>query len=302
MSVRVVLYGLAALMITSAARAEPDRMPARQRAVAFAEKGYELYQEGRYQEALAWFREAEFTFHAPTIVLMIARSYEKLGKLGDAELNYERLVRERLPSDARQPLIDAQTEGRAELTTLAPRVPRLEIVVQGPGTLADSTVRIDGVVVPSERFAPRAGVNPGAHRVTVTPRGHEPVVRSVRLREGESQRIAVFIPEPEDPVILITPAIAMAVVGGIGLTAGIVGGAVAFQQQGELESRCPNRDCNPEHTVFRDRAFAAAHVSTAGFVLAGVATAISITLFALDESGEANAEIGLDGIFVRGAF
>src|SRR5689334_5506941 len=61
---------------------------------AAAERGTIAFQEGRFADAIDLYQRAESLFHAPTHVLMLARSYAALGKLVLAKESYLAITRE----------------------------------------------------------------------------------------------------------------------------------------------------------------------------------------------------------------
>lgn len=96
-----------------------------------------------------------------------------------------------------------------------------ELVVTGA---EDATVHIDGqrVQLPEEDDAPLR-IGPGEHLVAVTQTGFHPYARQIDLRRGGRETIDVDL----EPTGQRAAAIALLTVGGLGLTAGIVLGALA---------------------------------------------------------------------------
>lgn len=107
------------------------------------------------------------------------------------------------------------------------RLLQLRRVAQAPASIevevAPPTARI---TIDGERFDPRAGVarvvEPGAHRVVLRARGHEPRERSVTVAAGEHLRLDVELPEARDETALIIAG-AVALVG-----AGVLGAVIGF--------------------------------------------------------------------------
>ncbi|MGK4002438.1 tetratricopeptide repeat protein [Sorangium sp. So ce1036] len=95
----------------------PDRATesAQELARAKAHEGLKLYGADRWQEAFEAFQEADRLYHAPTLVLYMARCQRKLGKLTDARALYEQVLAEPLPDDAPPAFLDARRDAEVEL-------------------------------------------------------------------------------------------------------------------------------------------------------------------------------------------
>ncbi|WP_437637781.1 tetratricopeptide repeat protein [Sorangium sp. So ce854] len=184
-----LLLVLALPAVPATAFSQPARATEQAKAAAraLADKAWELFNAGRYEEALAAFQDAEAQVHAPPFLLYAARSCEKLGRLIEARSLYQRIVDEPLAASAPQEFQQAQADARAELAALAPRIPTLEVAVTGaaPGAVE---LTLDG-----ERVAPAAPVerDPGEHTVSATAPGQAPVTRTIRLSEGSRERVTL---------------------------------------------------------------------------------------------------------------
>src|SRR3954454_24091886 len=110
---RSVRWYLAAAVLCSAgsasvARAQTDDERAAARVAA--RQGFAAFNEGRYRDALDLLERAESVVHAPTHMLFIARSYEKMGRLVKAGETYAKLLQEQLLPNASKPFRDAKTD------------------------------------------------------------------------------------------------------------------------------------------------------------------------------------------------
>jgi serine/threonine-protein kinase len=74
-------------------------------------------------------------------------------------------------------------------------------------------------------------------------------------------------------------ALALGIVGVVGVAAGSGLGLAAADKNDESEQSCFENLCNQEGVDARDEAFTLAHASTAAFVVGGVAGAVGITLW-----------------------
>jgi hypothetical protein len=99
-------------------------------AIENATKGLELYRAERWQEAYERFREADRLYHAPSVVIYLARCQKKLGKLVEALALYEQILADppakyasaqffEAYSDAQSEIEDVRTK-RASMRSVAP--------------------------------------------------------------------------------------------------------------------------------------------------------------------------------------
>ncbi|WP_437587384.1 tetratricopeptide repeat protein [Sorangium sp. So ce1000] len=80
-----------------------------------AYEGLKLYGADRWQEALEAFQEADRLYHAPTLVLYMARCQRKLGRLEVARDLYEQVLAEPLPEDPPTAFLEARQDAETEL-------------------------------------------------------------------------------------------------------------------------------------------------------------------------------------------
>jgi len=187
----------------------------REAARSFATRGYELFEAGDYARAIDFFQQAEERFHAPPHWLYIARAQAKQGKLLEAKRSYERILTEKLSSDAPGPFKEAQDAARAEMPELEARIPSLAITLSGPG--ADATkVTIDGARVDVSQDA--SHYDPGQHTVVVDAPGLPPVTRVVTLEPWRTNNQHFVLPPLEKPSK--TPILIAFATGAVGLGVG----------------------------------------------------------------------------------
>jgi len=296
----LALVGVLAIVAPSApAQAQPSDARQLDAARALANAGLDLFNAGRHEEALERFRGAERIHHAPPHVLYIARSLLALGRLVEARDAYRSLAEETIDPGAPPVFASARQEAIEELEELRPRIAHVTIEVEGEG----ASLAIDGrpvTAAPGQPF----DVDPGDHRVTASKAGMEDQEQNLSLGEGESTTLRFAIPDgaisPEDDggdaatsggSSLVGPIVLLSV-GGAGLILGGVMGGLAFGKRNALEAACPNpASCPIENRDLEDDGRTFGHVSTAGFVVGGVAAAAGLTwlLLALpdDESSTA---------------
>ncbi|WP_437809438.1 tetratricopeptide repeat protein [Sorangium sp. So ce1078] len=91
---------------------------AQQLARTRAHEGLKLYGADRWQEAFEVFKEADRLYHAPTLVLYMARCQRKLGQLEAARDLYEQVLAEPLPEDPPPAFLDARKDAETELAAV----------------------------------------------------------------------------------------------------------------------------------------------------------------------------------------
>ena len=155
---------------------------------AAAEQGSDEYKAGHYDKALDLFTRAESLIHAPTHVLMLARTQVALGRLVAAQDGYRRLAREELSPRAPAAFKKAREAAEAELRELEPRIPQVNVTVSGPAP-ANLAVFMDGRLIPPALVGLLHPVDPGAHVLRATAEGLASPDRTITLKEG--QKLAV---------------------------------------------------------------------------------------------------------------
>ena len=275
------------------AEASPEE---RQAARALADKGLELFEAGRWAEALDRFQRAETVLHAPTHLLYMARAEARLGRLLAARKHYEQVTARALPANAPKPFVQARGEAEAELALLVEDIPTLQVEARHAAGRPVS-VEVDGAGVPLAAGAGGAGpvaLDPGTHTVVVRSANEAPVTRTVELARGARERLEVVVgappaapalppaPAPERPSNpLRVPAMVAFGVAGVGAALGIGFGAAASGEADDFEALCPQSPCSSQHRDVYDSAVGLATASTVSFVVAGVAAAGGVTLWVL---------------------
>src|SRR5580692_1844110 len=138
-----LLCSLAALilgtLLPAVAAADPsaaDRATAR----ALGLEGEAALARQDYATAADRYARAEALFHAPTLLLGLARAQVQLGKLVDAQESYRRIVTETMPPNAPPIFLEAVTSAEKELAGVTPRICWLTIQITGAAAPA---VRLD---------------------------------------------------------------------------------------------------------------------------------------------------------------
>ncbi|MFN7147576.1 MAG: tetratricopeptide repeat protein [Myxococcota bacterium] len=277
-----------ALLPTSAhAQVDPKKGSARELTV----EGYALLDKKDYAAAVDRFERAEALFHAPTILLGLARAYVGLGKLASAHEMYNRVAHETVAPDASEAFVNAVNDAKRELAALAPRVPGLLITIKGP---SDPKVTVDGVDVPRAALGVKWPVDPGQHVVKVTAAGFLPREASVTAAEGKASPVNLALEvDPNDrPPSAEVPfwsgrRIAGAAVGGVGIAGAIVGAitcGLTLAKASSAKSHCKvsgeTTACDPTGLSLRSDARTLANVSNVALVAGGAALAAGVIVFA----------------------
>ena len=174
------------------------------------------------------------------------------------------------------------------------RIPSLRIVVEGDGG-GQVSMFVDGVEVPPSAHDFPRKVDPGEHVVRVMVAGFRPEERTVQVDERQEEVVTITLTPTDGDAPVVDPwgggsdaeeddgsgvngyavmmwtGFAFAAAGAI---AGTVTGAMSIAKKGDLEEKCGGESCTQELIDERNSALPIAHVSTASFVVAGVAGVI----------------------------
>jgi hypothetical protein len=317
----VVIVIASTLWTGVAVGAEPtaaDRAAARKLAGA----AMDLLTAGDFEAALAKFTEADRRVPAPTLRLRMARCLDKLDRMKEAAETYREVIAYELKAGAPAVHRAARKEAVPELAALLEQVPSVTVMVDGPGS-GEAAVAVNGEAL-DWAVGEDHELDPGHYAFRAEQAGRV-ATEEIALARGEHLTVVLKLPEPEALPVAPTPApeeeggAAMATAGwvavgfgGLGLTLGIVTGAMVLSQEADLEARCPDRQCPPEAHDDAEGFDTLRTTSTIGFVIGGVGLATGVTLLLLgagdDEAEEASEEarlepvVGIGAVGVRGVF
>ncbi len=201
LQVLLVAAALAAPIAPGVAAA--GKPPSTSEQYAAAEK---LFDQGRYEEALALFREVHAASKSPNARLWVARTLRELGRLPEAYEEMSLTVRE--AGERAEKYAPTRDAAASELAVLERRVGRVVIAIaDAPSGV---TVTLDGAELDASRVGEPIAVNPGKRTITVTAPGRDAVERSVVVSAGEIKTVALAIageetasgptPEPTPPL------------------------------------------------------------------------------------------------------
>jgi hypothetical protein len=215
--------GLLLLPRPSYADSVADKANAR----TLATEGIDLYNEGRYPEALDRLQRAQQLFDAPIHLLYMARAQTKLGQLVEATETYRRLIRVELSADTPAAVREAVESADAELDGVDARVAAVRIEVVPPAETG-LTLRIDGQPVSAAVVGVDRPLNPGRHHFEAELPDGRHAATSLEVSEGQRRVVRLEfeaavgvrdVPTPvaAEPVVPAPAAVSFFAGAGVGL-------------------------------------------------------------------------------------
>jgi hypothetical protein len=314
------LAALAVMLASGSAHAQSDAEN-RATARALAQQGGEALEARDYPKAEDAFRRANALFHAPTLLLGMARAQTAEGKFVEAWENYNQII---LEGVATTPIFaKALDDAKKEIASVDGRRSRVTVTVTGAGssrvTLDEGPLKVEALGVP-------LFVNPGTHTVAATADGFKPSTQTFAVAEGQSAAVILALepmpaaappapaliapaPPPRAGRVNHVPAYIAFGAGGLGLVVGVVEGLAASSKHSTLKGECPtSTTCPSTAQATIDAYHSAGAISTFGFVLAGVGAAVGVTLWIVENKSAAHDTasispyIGLGSIGAIGRF
>jgi hypothetical protein len=241
--------------------------------------------QGNLAEALVLFRKSYRRHASPGTLLNMADCEDKLGLTASAWMHYQLLTTKLAPGDERIPF------AKVRVTALEPRVSRLQIKL-APGAPPGTTVTQDNVELKPADLDAILPIDPTAHVIVVTAKGHKEQRYEVTIAEGKQETLTVEPGQPEAPIVNVnakltappaTPASStgnparsagyvLGSVGIAGLGVGAVTGILAITRKNEVARLCPEPgQCTSEGVAIEGTGKALAAASTVAFA-AGLAS------------------------------
>lgn len=226
--------GASAPAPTASASAASPRPNDREAARSLSSRGYELFQQGSWAEAIASFSKAEEIIHTPAHVLYIARCQVRLGELLAAKQSYRRILDEKLAASAPGPFKDAQAQALVELGKLERQIPSMTIAIRGVPVTTSMQVTLNASPIAHEDLGRPMPMNPGRYTVIASAPGTRKVARTVELRQGQRVEVVSIQLEPPAPPPResMGPPVLALTLGGLGVTAGAVSLGFAVAEGG----------------------------------------------------------------------
>jgi len=305
-------------MPVAMAQSDADRAQARD----LGQQGYAAMDARDYAKAADLFRRADALFHAPTIMVGLARAEVHLGRYVEAAEHYRRVVLEGAPPGAPLPIRDAVDAAKKELADAEAHRSKVTINVKGPD---QPSVAVDGAPVSAAALGVERLVNPGQHSLHVTANGWKDADENFTVADGGSAQVTVQMeaaaaaaPAPATPATAptqvtppsgadqapppdTTPSSGGSLktlgwigigVGGAGIVLGAVtGGLAAGKKSTASGSPCASGPCAPSDlTTYqsnRDGYYTMGTISTIGFIAGAVLAAGGAALLIFGPRGEA---------------
>jgi hypothetical protein len=218
-------------------------------------------------------------------MLNLGSCFERRGQLARAIAVYERAA----TLARQQGRTDRETAARELAAALEPKVGKLLIVIEEPSR--ELVVQVDG-----ETLSTRSGLlplDPGRRHLTARALGKVPWEAILELKPGSTLTVTVprladepSPPPPQSPA-LATPSedstlrtaglIAGFGVAATGVTVGTIYGLLAKSRFTSSKGECDATGCSDRGISLIDDAKSAGNVSTAAFIVGGVALAVTIT-------------------------
>lgn len=319
--IRTALLALAfgfSLGVGEARAEEPDasmRMAARELAVS----GAEAFDKQDFATALDRFQRAESLYKVPSIAVMIARCYARLGLVVEAVDKYEETLRMPLDAAAPEAFQRAVAEATAEVEPVRARVARLELRLPAE-VPAGLRVTLDQKTLPPALLGVPVPLNPGVHHLAARAPGRTPYSSDVTLSEGSHQSLELSLPESakvDAPAAsssteasasskshrVSTLSIALLAGGGVAIAVGAVTGISALNHKADLDEAC-KPGCPSSMSSDLDAFRTNRTLSYLGFGV-GLAAAGAGTYFLLHEGssgGQVGALVVPGGAALKGTF
>jgi len=222
-----------------------DEEAAKAEARRLAEQGDESFAAGRCDQAIPLWTEAEQRYHAPTILVRIARCQALLGKVVDAESTLTAILDEPLPPNAPPVFAEVRRGAQTDLESVRARIAKLSVAIDDGGLSGDRRIEVDGHAVdmltasvdPNDY---RFRIDPGKHRLRVG-LGAASWEDTVQLGDGESRTVRVSFREQPGAVVRSSQRLVGFVLGGAGMITMAVGaglGVAAVHGSHDLLGPC----------------------------------------------------------------
>jgi serine/threonine-protein kinase len=275
------------------ARAQTQTLLTQQKAMAevLFRDGTSLTRQGRHVEACRRFEGSQQLDPALGTILYLADCYDRIGRTASAWVWFVQ-ARELAHSND-QPERELIASRRA--ADLERRLSRVRIQVAPGAQIAELSIQMNGVVVPSSSFGVPIPVDPGRLYVRASAPGRFPWYQTIYVGQRASERTVVVPPlsrsaaqgsdgsQAASSELGVRPGpprwVGYALGGGglVGLGTAAVLGIRAHDLDQRSQAECDGNTCNGEGKSLRDRAFGAATGSTIAAVAGGALIAAGVT-------------------------
>jgi hypothetical protein len=279
---------------------------------------------GKYAAACPKIEESQRLEPRPGTLFTLAECRAKEGKIATALARYEEYLRvfSRMPDAEKSKQRGRDKIAEAKRAELKPKVPQLKLAL--PPT-APSTTRVekDGVELGRASLDTWLPVDPGEIVLVVTTPGGGRRETKATLSPGDRRELTLELPAASsassEPDVTTSPGgpapetpraetkknntlawVALGI-GGAGLVASAVTGALALSKKGAIDDNCgiggDDTACNAEGKDAADSAQTLALVSTVSFAVGvvGIGTGTVLLIGAGNDGAESHAAVTLSG-------
>lgn len=289
-------------------------------------KGKELFDDGKFEEALAEFSMSRAAVASPNTLLYVARCQVSLDRLQEAYATFTHVIAEGTKlgeSESRyQRAAESAEHERAQLASSLGLL-RLKVRNAAEGT----EVWLNGQLLPREEWTELVPVLPGTLEIEIRTPDRSPQTHAGRIQPDETLELSFDVskaestappppapkPQPrvqatqqlEAPQDMSTYAWIAGGVGVAGLATFGVFGAMASKTHGDLEDKCGSGPCPTDESDLISKGKQRQTIANIGLIVGAVGVAASATLFVLDSSGNseepvAELLVGPSWVGVRG--
>jgi hypothetical protein len=264
-------------------------------AEALFNEAKKLVAAGDFEHACPKFAESNRLDPGSGTLLNLGACYEQTGKLASAWGAFnEAAVTARNAGDANR-----QEEATRRAAALAPRLPKLTVIVTPSARVPGFEVRRDGELVGEGQWGSPIPTDPGRHKIEATAAGFKPWSTLVQVdMNAASASIAVpplekLAAEPDvtsQAHFWNAQRVAGIAIGGVGVVGVVVGGifgGITLSKAGASKSHCaPDLStCDATGGQLQHDAHTTANVSNATFAIGGAALIAGIVTFAVAPRG-----------------
>jgi hypothetical protein len=175
------------------AHAQPaQRTPEQLEADRHFKDGVARYKEGKFDAALAEFKEAYRIAPHPLVLYNMAGCYRELSRYGEAVKAYRQFLAEG-PGKAPESRL---TDARAELEKIYAMVGRVTVAVEPE---AGASLFLDGQPLGTFPIEMPLIISPGTHKLLARAPGRADVEREIRVTGGQDLPVALILPARAEP-------------------------------------------------------------------------------------------------------
>lgn len=312
MTMRRSLFGLpvalacAAFAVDAAAEVSPADQAAAQ---ALFDEAKSLAQSGKFADACPKFAASQKIDPGIGTLLYLADCYEKAGQTATAWASWLEAARAAKAGGQ----ADREKLAKDRAAALAPKLPKLTIVLAKGAEVASLEVKRDGTKVEAVVLGSAIPVDPGAHRIEASAPGRKTWSTSADVAAGASvkveipalavEAVAVAAPPakqaaPAAPAKAASPvkttvAYTALGVGAVGVGLGVVFALSSRSKHQDLDAACPDGACpeskRAEIEGLASDATSAGRNAFISFAVGGVALAAGTTLLLVGGKGGGEA-------------